>query len=290
LTTKDWFAFVFLSLIWGSSYFWIKVAVQELGPYTLVALRLLLAVLGLALIVWLQRPSFPRDRRTWLLLALVGFTHTALPFVLISWSQQHIDTGMAAILNSTVPLFTLAIAHVFLPEERLSMTQVVGLLMGFTGVVVLMSQDVMLVYESLYFLGKGAVLAAALSYAASSVLLRKSLTHISPVVQAFVSVAIADTLVWVAAPLAEPPVFWPALPETWLALAWLGLLGSCIAYLLFFHLIQAIGPTRTTMVTYLMPLIAVALGVFLMHESVNWSMAAGASLIGLGVWVVNQQQ
>ncbi|MBI3660212.1 DMT family transporter [Candidatus Acetothermia bacterium] len=286
---KDWVTFIALGLVWGSSYYWIKVAVHELGPYTLVAFRLLFGTLGLLVVLFWHRPALPRDRRTWLILALIGIIHTWVPFVLISWSEQYIDSGMASILNSTVPLFTLVIARFFLQDERLERGQIVGLLIGFAGVIVLMSHDVGYKLELTYLLGKAAVLVAAVAYAGSSVFIRKMLRPVSPIVQAAASVAVANGLAWTAIPWTETPFRVPVLSETWLALAWLGLLGSCVAYLLYFYLIHAVGPTRTTMVTYVMPVVGIALGVYFMQELLSWSIAVGAVLTGLGVYVVNRR-
>ena len=134
---KDWLAFAALGLAWGSSFLWIKIAVQEIGPFTLVAFRLLFGILGLLLVVAISRPEWPKTRRQWLALVLLGITNTAVPFTLISWGEQYIDSAVAAILNSTVPLFTMVIAHFALSDDRLSAARLAGLLTGFAGVVIL---------------------------------------------------------------------------------------------------------------------------------------------------------
>jgi drug/metabolite transporter (DMT)-like permease len=288
LKTKDWAAFIALSLAWGSSFLWIKIGLQELGPITLVALRLLFGILGLLVVVAYTRPKFPDTRRLWLALAVLGIINTALPFMLISWGQQFIDSAVAAILNSTVPLFTMLMAHWYLQDDRLTIQRVVGLLIGFIGVVVLLFRDLDGGTQS-SLLGQAAVLLAAICYAFSSVFTRRNAQGVSPIVQAFVPLLVADALMWALVPLLESPLVLPGLPITWLAVVWLGLIGSCIAYLLYFYLIHAIGPTRATMVTYTFPVVGIALGVIFLSETLDINLVLGAALVVISIVVVNRK-
>jgi len=289
MRVKEWGAFILLGLVWGSSFLWIKVAVHEIGPLTLVAFRLLFGIAGLLVVVGLRRPPFPRQRSTWLALAILGITNTALPFALISWGEQYIDSAVASILNGTVPLFTTVIAHLLLNDDRITPARALGLLAGFLGVVVLMSRDLGPGDLRGNVLGQLAVLAASLAYAGSSVFARRSLRQVDSVVQAFVPLLAADSLIWLSAGLAEAPLRFPRLPITWLALAWLGLLGSCLAYLLYFYLLHALGPTRATMVTYVFPVVGVVLGVVFLAERADWHLAVGAALVALAMGVVNRR-
>jgi len=284
---RDWGAFSLLGLIWGSSFLWIKVAVQELGPFTLVGFRLLFGLLGLVVVVLARRPTFPRDLKTWLALATLGIFNTALPFVLISWGEKSIDSALAAILNGTVPLFTLVIAHWFLHDDRMTLPRVFGLVIGFIGVVVLMSRGGDSPNARGSVLGQAAVLGAALSYAGAAVFARRNLRQIVPVVQAFVPMLVAETAIWAAAAVLEWPLHLPTRPITWLALLWLGLLGSCTAYLLYFYLLHSVGPTRATLVTYVFPVVGLVLGVVFLDELVDWHLAVGAALVAAGIGVVN---
>ncbi len=284
---REWGAFLLLAAAWGASFLWIKIVVQEIGPVTLVALRLLIAAAGLMIVMTVRRPRVPRERSEWLALAAVGLTNPALPFVLISWGEQFIESGVAAILNGATPLFTLLIAHAFLRDERISLPKVAGLLSGLVGVVLLVSRDLGADVFASSLLGQLAVLAAAASYAVSSVVSRRYLVRVSPLVQAFVAMTFADLLIWLAALGFESPVRLPRLPLSWLGLVWLGLLGTFLAYLLFFYLIQSVGATRTMMVTYLLPVIGVSLGVIFLRERLDWPLAAGTLLVVGGVWIVN---
>lgn len=287
---RDWVLFILLGAIWGSSFLWIKIALEEIGPFALVALRLLFGVLGLLVAVLLWRPSLPSRRWLWVGLGMLGVTNTALPFVLISWGEQHIDSSVASILNGAVPLFTLVIAHLFLRDERITLRKAIGLLTGFGGVVLLVGRDVGYGAGRDAVLGQLAVLVAAISYASSSVFARRNLHEVSPILQAFASLAVADTVVWLAVPVFESPFGLPALPLTWLALVWLGLLGTCVAYILYFYLLQSIGATRATMVTYVIPVVGVVLGVIFLHERLDWFLGGGAALVIAGIGIVNTRK
>lgn len=287
MSLRSWAAFLLLGSVWGSSFLWIKLALVELGPFTLVAFRLLFGALGMGVVLWIRRPTFPRDARTLALLALMGLTNTALPFTLISWGELSIDTGVASILNSTTPLFTLVIAHLFLDDERMNLPRMVGLVVGFLGILLLFSRDLSAESFRAGLLGQAAVLAAAISYAASSVLARRSFRHVPLLVQASVPLFVADGLIWSGALAFESPLAIPRLPLTWFSLAWLGLLGSCLAYLLYFYLINTVGSTRTTLVTYMFPVIGVGLGVLFLGESLDAPLVLGALLVVAGIGVVN---
>jgi len=284
---RDWVTFWTLGLIWGSSFLWIKIALDNVGPFTLVAWRLLIGVAGLALVVLFRRPTFPRGRRIYGLLALLGVTNTALPFLLISWGEQSIDSAVASILNGTVPLFAMVFAHFALQDDRMTRARVAGLILGFLGVIVLMSGDLVPGEVRTGGLGQLAVLVASILYAFSTVFARKNLHGLSPVVQSFVPLVVADLFIWTGAVAIEAPVLAPTSGLTWFALVWLGLLGSCVAYLLLFTLLHRVGPTRTTMVTYVFPVVGLVLGIVFLQEPVTPSLLIGAAMVVAGILVVN---
>jgi len=286
--SRAWLAFGALSAIWGSSFLWIKIAVQEVGPFRLVAFRLLFGVIGLLIAGRLTRQPLRLSRKqlpSYLLLALVN---TALPFTLISWGETRIDSGMASVLNGTVPLFTLVIAHFWLQDERITLPRTVGLLIGFTGVAVLVGQnfDLSRILEG-SALGQLAVLAASASYAIGLTLTRKRFRGQPPVAQATLVVLFSDLMLWACALAFESPVRVPELSLTWIALLWLGFLGTGLAYLLYFYLINEWGSTRTSVVTYTMPVIGVILGVVFLGELLSVSLILGVGLVLAGIGFVN---
>lgn len=285
MKAKHWFVFILLGAIWSSSFLWIKIAVTEVGPMTLVAFRVLFGLLFAGGAVFIQRVEWPRDRQTWMAFIIIGITSVAVPFFLISWGEQVIDSAVASILNATVPLFTLIIAHLFLHDDKMNAQKVIGLAVGFVGVVILLSEDMHASQSSL--LGQGAVIVASLFYAGSAVYARRTTAHAPGLVRGAAPLVSATALMWLAAPIAESPFKVPHLPITWIALLWLGVLGSGLALILNYYLIHEIGPTRATMVTYVFPLGGVILGVLFLNEHLSWQLLAGGLLIISSLVVVN---
>lgn len=282
---KHWFVFILLGAIWSSSFLWIKIAVQEIGPMTLVAYRVLFGLLFSVIIILVQRVRVPRDFKSWLPFLILGISNVAIPFFLISWGEQAIDSAVAAILDSTVPLFTIVIAHFLLHDDKMTWSKVIGLLTGFAGVIILMSKDIGASPGSL--LGQAAVVLACLFYAGSSVYARKSTKEASALIRGAGPLVSSTAVMWVAAFAVESPVKIPHLSITWIALLWLGILGSGFAFILNYYLIHEIGPTRTAMVTYIFPLGGVTLGVLFLHELITWQLITGALLIIASLAVAN---
>ena len=289
MSIRNWVYFGILSLVWGTSFLWIKIAVSEVSPWVLVGFRTLFGGLSLLVIVLLDRSTSLRwrDLRPWLgVFAIVGLFNVAMPFVLISWSEKTIDTGTASILNSTTPLFTMILAPLFLKDDAWSLRKLVGLILGFSGVVVLMLPGLANGLDK-NLLGYGTMLLGTLSYAIASVYNRRNSVGLAPKMQAFLQVWLATLMAWSFTVIVDRPIKMPVLPLTWIALLWLGILGSGFAYILYFSLIHAIGPTRTTMVTYVLPLVAVVLGVVFLGEQVHWQDILGGVMIIGGIAVVN---
>jgi len=284
---KEWTAFTVLGLIWGTSFLWIKIAVAETGPFTLVGLRLLFGFLGLLVVLAIQRPKLPRDARTLLAFGFMGVFNTGLPFLLITWGETRIDSSLASILNGTVPLFTIVIAHFWLRDEKITLPRIAGLVVGFIGIIILVSKDFQPAGLHSDVLGQLAVLVAAISYATAITFSRRHLRGQPPVLQTGMVLLIADSLVWLTASGVERPLQPPHTALAWFAVLWLGLLGTCVAYLLFFWLINAWGPTRASLVTYVFPVIGLFLGILFLHEPADWRLLVGSALIVGGIGVVN---
>jgi drug/metabolite transporter (DMT)-like permease len=195
---------------------------------------------------------------------------------------------VAAILDGSVPLFTIVIAHVWLHDEKITIARLAGLVVGFIGIVVLVSGDLAPNNIHADIWGQLAVVAASISYATAAVFSRRYLRGQPPVLQTGMVLLFADSIIWATAfSGAERPLQLPHSPVPWFAIAWLGLLGTGLAYLLFFWLINAIGPTRTTLVTYVFPVVGLVLGILILHESVTGQLLVGSALIVSGIVVVN---
>jgi drug/metabolite transporter (DMT)-like permease len=287
LKPKHWLVFILLGAIWSSSFMWIKIAVREVGPITLVAFRVLFGLLFGIAVILIQRVRLQGSFREWSPLLLLGITNVAIPFFLISWGEQSIDSAVAAILDATVPLFTILIAHYLLRDDKMTWPKVLGLLIGFAGVIILMSKDIGASFGSL--LGQLAVVLASAFYAGSAVFARRTTEDTPGILRSAGPLVSATVVMWLATFIVERPVVIPRLGITWIALLFLGILGSGLAFVMAYYLIHEIGPTRTSMVTYLFPLGGVILGVAFLNEELSWQLLVGAVLIILSLLVANWQ-
>ncbi len=286
MSLKHWIVFILLGAIWSASFLWIKIAVAEIGPLTLVAYRVLFGLITGVIIAVALRAPFPRDWKTWRIVSLLGVINVAIPFFLITWGEQTIDSAVASILNATVPLFTIVIAHFFTHDDKITAPKVLGLLIGFLGVVILLSKDLDPgAHNSV--LGQAAVILASLFYAIGVTYARRNTQHIPVQIRGTLTLFSPVALMWAIAPVAEAPFKIPALPITWIALLWLGVLGSGLAFIMNYYLIHEIGPTRATLVTYIFPLGGVLLGVIFLNEQLSWQLAIGSALIISSIAVVN---
>ncbi len=287
MKTKQWATFLGLGLVWGSSFFWIKIALVDVGPMLLVAVRLLFGVLGLVIGVLVRKPAWPKNRRVWLMIALLGVINTAAPFSLISWGQQYIDSSVVSVLVSSVPVFTAILSLFFIHDDPFTPRKLIGVVVGFVGVLVLFWRGASQL-GGLAIFGQLAVLGAAVLYSVSGILARREMRDIDPMIQSFGSLVIADAVMWLAVFSLEPVTFTGIRWLTWGALLWLGLFGSGLAYHLFYNLIAQIGATRTSLVSYLVPVVGLTLGVLILNEPFDPKLVLGGGLVLVSVLVVNK--
>ena len=284
-TRTEWLIFLALGFMWGSSYLFIKIAVDSFGTFTLVALRLLIGAAFLWVAFLLNGTSLPRDRRIYGHLVVMALINITIPFALITWAEQSVDSALAAILNATVPLFVIVIAPMFLPEEPIRINGVVGLAVGFIGVMLLVSPGLMSATGDLA--GSIALMGSSLSYALGNVYNRRNVRGLPPLVPAVFQVTFALVIVGVLALLLEQP--WTARPDfgDWFSVVWLGIFGSGLAYMLYFRLLGRWGATRTSLVAYLMPVYGIVLGFLVLQEPIDLTLIAGTTLVIAGVALVN---
>jgi drug/metabolite transporter (DMT)-like permease len=285
-----WLVFILLGFMWGSSYFFIKIGVDAgLPPLTLVAMRLFFGFLVLVTVVGLAREPLPRNRRQYGHLLVMSVVNIVLPFFLITWGEQTIDSALAAILNSTVPLFVIVLAPLFLPDEHVTVNRVVGLAVGFIGVVVLFVPDLGAL-DSGGILGWLALIGSAVSYALGNVYAKRNVKGLRPMIPALFQVTFALVISTVLALVIEQPIGRvPVTPEALFAVIWLGVLGSGFAYLAYFRILSDWGATRTSLVAYLLPVFGIALGTFL-GEAITPNRILGTVLIIAGVALVNSSR
>jgi drug/metabolite transporter (DMT)-like permease len=268
-----------LALLWGASFLFIKVAVRELTPATLITGRLGLAALTLALLVPFMVGSGETVRQlrdNWWWLLVVALVNTAIPFWLLSWGETRIDSGLASIIQASVPIFNALIAFVAFREVRVTGAPLVGVGIGFVGVALLVGAQ-----PQGKVLGALAVVGMAFCYGVGGLLTGRHLRSVQPVVVAFASTAIA-TLVWLPVGVAEAPAQMPGWKTIGSVVA-LGIPGTALAYLLFFGLVTGAGAAYTSLVTYLIPPIALAYGAIFLDERFGAYAFGGLALILGGV-------
>lgn len=292
---RKWAAFWVLAVIWGSSFLFIRIGVEQLSPFQLVFIRTGVAAVGLNLVLLAQGKHLPLNRRALTGLIVVAIGNTTIPFALITWGEQFIASGLAAMLQSTAALFTLVIAHFSFADERITPQKVVGLLVGFLGVVVLSSKSVVDGQVDVPLLGGAlAVVVASMFYAVFGTYSRKLIqSGVEPMIVstgAMTFAAISSGILMVIAPLLGGQ---PATPldtvssDVLIAVGLLSFVNTFIAYILYYWVIRELGAARTSMVTYVVPAIGLALGAIVLNEVIDWRLLVGAAMIFAGIAIVN---
>ena len=219
MTTKQaWLGFWILALIWGSSYLFIRIGVEQMTPFQLVFMRTGIAALGLNLVIYFQGRRLPTDGRSVRDLLFLGIVNTVFPFALITWGEQYIESGLASVLQGTTALFSLVIAHFAFVDERITWRKVIGLLLGFLGVVVLASRSrgAAVITQSglLHLLGQWAIVGSSLCYALGGAYSRQAMQHrLEPLVVSAGAMTVAAVITGVIAYIA--PLWGGAAPVPW---------------------------------------------------------------------------
>ena len=288
-TRLDWLIFIALGFFWGSSYLFIKIGVDAgLQPFTLIMFRLLIGLLVLATVVAIAREPLPREPRMYGHLFVMGVINIAIPFSLITFAEQTIDSSLAAVISGAVPLFVIVIAAIFLKGETITINRVVGLVIGFVGVALLVGVDVTDL-GSANAIGELALIGSTISYAIGNVYNKAHVHGLRPMIPALFQVLFGLIVVSVLAFVFEQPLAAVPAPEAIFAVVWLGVLGSSVAYLLYFRILQHWGATRTSMVAYLLPVFGIALGALVLQEAVSITTLIGTGLVIGGIALVNSR-
>jgi drug/metabolite transporter (DMT)-like permease len=274
-----------LGTLWGSSYLFIKVTVTEVPPLTLVAGRLALSAIILWLLLRVLGRSMPRSRSLWGTYAVMGFFSGTLPYVLISWGEQYIPSSLAALLQATMPIFTVILAYFLANDERMTWRRALGVAIGFAGVGILMLPDLRRGLQA-NLMGQLAVVASSLSYAWAAIFARKHLHGQSPLISTTGQVTAGALFTLPLSLLIDQPFHLsPSLP----ALAgWLGLiiLGTVVAYIIYYELLERTSATFVSTVTYIIPINGFILGSLILSEPLTIPLLGTSTLILLGVLLV----
>lgn len=287
MTIKEFLILVGLGVIWGASFLFIKVAVVAVPPFTVAFGRTALAALTLYLVLRSTGLNLPRLGKMWGPFLVMGLFNGALPYTLITWAEIYIDSGLAAILNALMPLFTVLLAHFLTRDEKLNWMKVVGIVFGFLGILVLVGPAVLKGLGTHLF-SQLAVIGAAMCYAVA-VIFGRRLRDMPPLVSATGQLTGAAVLTMPFSVVFDAPWQLSATPLAVGALVCLSLLGTALAYLLYYYLLPRIGPTNVSLVTYLIPLTGVFWGALVLGERLHWSAFLSLGLILAGIAGVNNR-
>jgi len=282
MTAFVWLLLILLSLIWGGSFILAEVALEDFSPLTIVALRVVIAALFLHAVLFVRKIPFDWRPNTLILFCVMGLLNNVVPFSLIIWGQQSIEAGRASIFNGTMPLFTIVFAHFLLKEERMTGARLVGVVLGFFGVLLLAGRSAIDSDAVNSVHGQIAVLAAAVSYAFASIF-GKRMVHIRPIVASTGMLTGSAVIMLPVMLVSNEP--WPQSPGfgSIVSVLLFGIVCTAAAYQLYFKILVEAGPNNLSYVTFLIPPSAIVMGMLWLGESMSVMDAVGVVLILIGM-------
>jgi drug/metabolite transporter (DMT)-like permease len=269
--------------IWGSTWLFIKLGLADLPPLTFAGIRFVIACAIIVLVIRARRISLPNQRRDWILLAVTGVLSFSLNYGLIFWAEQYISSGLAALLQATTPAFGLVIAHLHLPSERLTWAKIIGVILGICGVAVVFSNQLSIA-GGLALAGSVAVVASSVFVAYSNVLIKAHGRNLEPAILAAGQMFFGlIPLLLIGIPLEGNPLHYRWTAMAVVSLFYLAIVGSVIAFLLYYWLMHNMDVTKTMMISLVTPVVAVLLGMVVLREKLDWRTVAGGAMIMSGI-------
>ena len=278
--------------IWGSTWLFIKLGLSDLPPFTFAGIRFVIALAILFSFIRIRGIQLPKTRAHWFLLAVTGILSFGINYGLVFWAEQYINSGLAALLQATTPAFGLVFAHFHLPGERLSWTRIGGVILGVCGVGVVFSNQ-LAVSDRQAFLGCVAMIVSSIVVAYSNVLVKSYGKNLNPAILAgggmFFGLLL---LLGVGIPLEGNPLRFHWTPMAVIALFYLAIVGSVVAFLLYYWLILNMDVTKSMLISLVTPVVAVILGMMVLNEQIGWRTLIGGAMIitGIGFIVVRRTQ
>lgn len=274
---------VILCGIWGSTWLFIKLGLQDLPPLTFAGIRFVIASAILFIWIRIRRLQLPKSRGDWIFLAITGILSFGLNYGLVFWGEQYISSGLAALLQATLPAFGLVIAHFHLPGERLSWTRIGGVILGVLGVGVVFSNQ-LAVSGRQALAGCVALILSALFAAYANVLVKARKVKMNPVIIAGGQMVFGLMLLFaVGIPLEGNPFNLRWTPMAVVALLYLAVVGSVIAFVLYYWLVLKIDVTKSMLIALVTPVVAVILGMIVLDEEIGWRTLIGGTMIMTGI-------
>ncbi|MDD9721654.1 DMT family transporter [Sulfitobacter sp. PR48] len=286
ITPRAWTEMLLLAAIWGASFVSIRMALDEIGPLWAVAHRVGWAAVALWAAVLVMGLRVPHDPRIWGAFLVMGLLNNVIPFGLMAWGQLHIESGLTSILNAATAIFGVIAAAIFFADERITLRKAIGVLLGFAGVATAIGLENLAQFD-LRSLAQLAVIGGTVSYALASVWARKTLSGQPPQVAAAGMVTGATLIMLPAAWILEGPIDLSLAPRTWAAIGYYALLGTALAYLLYYRVLGMAGSGNLMLVTLLIPPFAILLGALVLGETLRPAAYAGFALLAGGLLILN---
>ena len=269
--------------IWGSTWLFIKLGLADLPPLTFAGIRFVIACAIICLVIGVRRIPLPKHRRDWLLLLVTGVLSFSVNYGLIFWAEQHISSGLAALLQATTPAFGLVIAHLHLPAERMTWTKIMGVVLGVCGVAVVFSNQLSIA-GGLALAGCAGVVFSSIVVAYSNVLVKAYGRNLEPAILAAGQMFFGlIPLLLIGIPLEGNPFHYHWTRMAVVSLFYLAIVGSVVAFLLYYWLIHNMDVTKTMMISLVTPVVAVLLGMVVLSEKLDWRTIAGGVMIMSGI-------
>ena len=283
---KSRLVWLLLCCIWGSTWLFIKLGLKDLPPLTFAGIRFVIAAIIIFSLIALRRVPLPNNKRDWTLLAATGVLSFSLNYGLVFWGEQYISSGLAALLQSTLPAFGLIIAHFYLPGERMTLPRIAGVLLGVLGVGVVFSNQLQVSGPRALW-GSAALVGSAFCAAYANVLVKTYGLNLQPTVLAGGQMLFGlIPLLLIGIPLEGNPLHYHWTPVAVLSLFYLAIVGTVVAFLLYYWLIHNMGVTKTMLIALVTPVVAVILGLLVLKEEMHWRTLIGGAMIVSGIGLI----
>jgi len=287
----EWLAFFVISFLgFGTSFYWIKIALNELTALEVVAYRITIGAILLWIFVPLFKVKFITDIKKIGMLCFAGIIGTSCPFILITWSEKFISSGLAGILSSLNPLFTVILSAIFISTNELNRKNVLGVGLGLIGAILISSEHIQLeTFITTNLIPQLAVILAAFCYAILSVYVKINFSKDHPLVLSSLSITFAALFLWIIIFITQDNINIPQQTETIIGITWMGGVSTALAQILLYYLIKKWSPTGVSLITYFMPLVAVSLGIIFLDEHLTTYTIIGGSIILFSIFLANQK-
>lgn len=283
-----WMLLIILSILWGGSFFFSKIALKEFPIFSIVFLRVFFGGVILFVFALITKKKLPTDAKIWFSFLVMGLLNNVIPFSMIVSAQKYIDSGFASILNAATPFFTIIVAHFLTKDEKLTIRKIIGLIMGLSGVVILIG------YNTIFsganeLIGAIAVVIAALSYAFAGVWGKRFKAYgIDPVITATGQLLCSSIILLPIILIIDRPwnITMPSFPVCF-SIFGIALFSTSLAYIIYFKVLSSSGATNVLLVTLLIPVSAIFLGVFILSEEFHNQYVYGILIIGMGLAIID---